>query len=309
MSDAQGSGRRAATYQVRLVGGDAEFGRVPAADVARLLLGVERAVARAAGAAIGRPVKPTGRWEAVIKRATEFRLVRLRGGSIVAELDLPETTDEEHQLLLKDTRLGQRGWALTIEAASDGDNADLDVQRVLADWADQLGIGTRYEAVELRRKGDRRRVRIDRACRDRLRDAIQRRQRLDTVAAVAGVLVEADFERHTAHVRTPMGELVELQFDDEQEETIYEALRQRSEFEGDVRYDLVTNSIKSVRLRRVIRTEQLIFGEDAGEFWRSVSFSELSERQGTGVISSFDELQDDTLSDEEFAAFLAAVDE
>jgi len=45
--------------RVRLTGDDAQLGRVAAGDVARMLLGVERAVARAAGHVIGRQVKPT----------------------------------------------------------------------------------------------------------------------------------------------------------------------------------------------------------------------------------------------------------
>ena len=55
-----------------------------------MLLGVERAVARAAGHVIGRQVKPTGRRGRAIEETTRFRLLSVERGSIVGVLELPE---------------------------------------------------------------------------------------------------------------------------------------------------------------------------------------------------------------------------
>jgi hypothetical protein len=55
-----------------------------------MLLGVERAVARAAGHVIGRQVKPTGRRGRAIEETTRFRLRSIERGSIVGVLELPE---------------------------------------------------------------------------------------------------------------------------------------------------------------------------------------------------------------------------
>jgi len=74
---------------VRLTGDDAQLGRVAAGDVARMLLGIERAVARAAGHVIGRQVKPTGRRGRAIEETTRFRLLSIERGSIVGSSSFP----------------------------------------------------------------------------------------------------------------------------------------------------------------------------------------------------------------------------
>lgn len=75
--------------RVRLTGDDTQLGRVAAGDVARMLLGIERAVARAAGHVIGRQVKSTGRRGRAIEE-TRFRLLSIERGSVVGVLELPE---------------------------------------------------------------------------------------------------------------------------------------------------------------------------------------------------------------------------
>lgn len=44
-----------------------------------------------------------------------------------------------------------------------------------------------------------------------------------------------------------------------------------------------------------------------GDFWATASLEELAEAQGVGVVESIDMLRDDTISDEEAEAFIAAL--
>lgn len=296
-------------YKVRLVGREAELGEVEAADVARLILGVERAVARAAGASIGKPVKPTGRWGRVVEDASSFRLRDVSKGSVVLDLELPDLPADDDRLDIHVASLGDRAWDLALRAIEDQEHADFDLLRALADLADKLHIGSKYDAIELHRAGDRDPARLDSERRSQLREAV-RRQILLLDAGVSGTLVEADFERNTAHVRTLRGDLIDVIFDKDQADEIQEALRQQSAFEGEVTVDPITNSVKTVRLRQLVRTEQLILGEEeAGAFWRAPTFAELRARQGTAPVRSFDDLHDDSLSDEEFEEFFAALEQ
>jgi len=295
-----------AAYRIRLVGGSAQLGEVEAADVARLVLGVERTVARAAGVSIGRPVKPTGRRATLIKRASNFRLIDVSHGSVTIDLTLPEP-DMDDQLGFELQSLGDRGWDLAVAAVAGDMHADFQVLKSWADLADQLNVGTKYDAVEIGRVQENKPARLDARRRAQLHRAVHEKQR-QGASGLTGLLVEADFERNTAHVRTSDGPLVEVVFDAEQADDIQEALRQQSAFRGEVVFDPVTNGVKSIRLRQLIRTEQLMLGpEEAGAFWRQAPFAELQASEGASVVESFDDLHDDSLTDEEFDEFLAAL--
>ena len=47
---------------------------------------------------------------------------------------------------------------------------------------------------------------------------------------------------------------------------------------------------------------------DIEDFWGKRSLDELAEAQGVGVVESIKMLQDDTISDEEAEAFIAALE-
>lgn len=295
-----------AKYEVRLIGDHAELGDVAAVDVARLIVDVQTAVARAAGAAIGRRPKSTGRWEGAIEEATKLRLVGVTKGTVRIALQAPSVVAEDDQLGLEDASLADVGWATAtraLQAASD-EEKDTDVLIRFLNLADHLSIGSRFDAVEFRTDGELV-ARLDGARREVLRSVVaRRRDAFDAPPAVAGVLFEADFERRTAKVRTQEGNVIELIFEEDQADAIKEALRERSQFQGDVTFDPVTSSVKSVRLRRITRFEQLLLGVDAAQsFWRRVTFDDLVERQGTHSVESFDDLRDTSLSDEEFHRF------
>jgi hypothetical protein len=297
-----------ARYQVRLQGKQARLGDVAAVDIARLILGVQTVVARAAGAAVGRRPKSTGRWESTLEDATKLRLVKVGRGSVVVELQPPHPGPIDNQLGLDTQSLGDIGWNTAVAAVNDSPNADPDVATRLLGLAESLAIGSRFDAIEFRTDGHPV-ARIDAETRQRLHGILRtRREQVTASPAVSGVLFEADFERRTAKVRSQSGEVVELIFEGEQADAIQEALRERSEFEGDVTFDPVTNSIRSVRLRRLTRFEQLLLGEDgARSFWEPISFEELSSHQATTVISSFDDLHDDSLSEDEYERFVSTL--
>jgi hypothetical protein len=123
-----------------------------------------------------------------------------------------------------------------------------------------------------------------------------------------GSLVEADFEKCTARLRTPTQSAVDVSFSEEQADDIQAALRRRSTVRGDVLYDPTTNTARSVRLTEIVRgIEQLALDPD--EFWNELSFAELAARQATGGPTYPDQLYDATATDEERDAVIAALAE
>lgn len=168
-------------YEVRLVGKQATLGQVAMVDVARLMLDVETLVARAAGIAIGRRPKRTGRWEGTIEEATRLRLVKIKRGSVVLEVVGPQSGPLEDELDLSVRSLADLGWATTTGALNrlaDADDPDL-LMRLL-NLADRMSIGNRFEAVEFRTDG-KQVAKLDGAKRKTLRTAVERRQEQDSI--------------------------------------------------------------------------------------------------------------------------------
>src|SRR4051812_7217635 len=92
--------------RAQLEGTDAEPGRVAAADVARMILGLERAIARAAYLVLGKARRgATGRHHQVIESAARLRFVGVEKGSFIEVLALPDTaepSDEELPISVAD---------------------------------------------------------------------------------------------------------------------------------------------------------------------------------------------------------------
>src|SRR5215207_11161864 len=81
---------------VELLGSDGAPGEVPATDVARLVLGVQAVLRRAAHVVLGRPRLATyGRYEADVEGATRLRLERVERGACVFALPDIERDDGE----------------------------------------------------------------------------------------------------------------------------------------------------------------------------------------------------------------------
>jgi hypothetical protein len=304
----------ARVIRAQLEGSEAELGRVAAADVARIILGLERAIARAAYLVLGKSRRRTGRHSQAIESAARLRFIGVERGSFVELLALPdsaEPTDDELPISVAD--LSAQAFGRLLEVITRGDpDTDAELAAAVAQMATELGIGDRNTAITLADEsaegytGNLRRATIDMSVRERM-------QRLSTQSpsakdqALVGVLVEADFEGYTARLRLAHGDAVTVNFSPDLADDIHEALRVRARFDGLVYYHPRTAGAISVELRSVVRNTQLAL--DVESFWRSTSFSELqAEQQTTGRVDPTD-LAMPELTDDERAAFLAALAE
>jgi hypothetical protein len=294
--------------RVQLVGEEAKLGRIPAADVARLLLATERVLARAAGEALGRRVKPTGRWAGIIADSVRLRLVAVEAGSVTGVLELPDLSPEPDQLPLAEAATLSELAAHALRSTLQGkDSSNRDTARALIRMADEVGIGSRYEAITFDADIEATPARLDLETRHRLQSLIEGAQLPTQPDAVAGVLVEADFESDTARLRTPTGQRVAVSFDDDLADAIQEALRRPAELVGEVTYDEAEARATAVRLREITRADQLALGLEPGEFWRYQTVEQLAREQAVQPITDIGVLRDDEASDEEIDAFLAAL--
>jgi hypothetical protein len=299
--------------RVALTGERAQLGVVPAADVARLLLLVEKAAAQAAAVVLNQPKTTTGRYRGVIEQAVHFRLRAVEPGSVVPVLELPAPApSKDGALSMEVVTLGESAVAMLLDSAAEQPHPPHPaVAKALLEVADGMYVGDRYEAVTLQARGDGRPVRtarIDRTVRSRLRAYVNSAPAAPTRSdALMGVLVEADFERRTARLRTATEPAVEVDFPEQLDDDIHAALRQPATLRGEVVYDPKTHSAKTVHLRQLDRGEQLVLGVDPTEFWSEPSFDELARRQGAGHPIDPDAIYDADATDDERDAFLAAI--
>lgn len=300
----------AATIRVRLRGPDAHLGLVPAADVARVLLGIERVVARASGHVLGRQLPSTGRWGVLIESAVRFRLVAIEGNTVGGLLQLPDIAPVENTLGLHVETLGELALVRALQVAH-GESFEPDVAQVLADWADDVGVGNRYEALDLEpgREVQVSAVTLDAMAVERLRVVAQRPEALARIDTLTGLLFEADFERDTAHLRTPDGNAVSVTFGPDLRDGIHRALRQRALLVGEVQYDPRTARAVSIRLREIARPEQLTIDLAPEVFFEPASSLQLSDKDHLPAGDDLRRIQDPEASPEEIDAFLAALAE
>jgi hypothetical protein len=300
--------------RVALSGGEAELGRVPAADVARMILLVQQATARAASVVLGRPKLTTGRYEDVVEKAARFVLRSVEAGSVVSVLELPEPDlSRDGALDLEVASLSETAVAVLLDALDEVKPHQV-VARALLDLADGMHLGDRYDAVVLDAVGAsprrHRTARLDGAARMRLRAFVESGSIGPTRAdALTGVLVEADFEKHTARLRTPTEPGVQVEFTEDLSDDIQLALRQPATLRGEVVYDVNTHIARSVSLSVVERGEQLVLGVDPEAFWLARSFEELAQEQGSGHPIDPNDLYDEDATDEERDKLMAAIAE
>jgi len=296
--------------RVRLTGDDAELGRVAAGDVARMLLGVERAVARAAGHVIGRQVKATGRRGRTIEETTRFRPLGIEKGSVVGVLELPEETTDAETLDIDTPSLGELALDSALATAAGEEIEQRDVAEAFVRLADEVGVGTRIAALTLEddAPAGRKCVTLDRPARDRL-FAVASAAPQSREDSLIGALVEADFENDTARLRTAGGQRIGVHFEPELADDIQDGLRRQAEFIGEVSYDPNTTEAHSVSLRRIVHDEQLTIGLDPGSFWASPTINELAAEQGISPVEDIGMLRDPDVSGKEIDRLLAALDE
>jgi hypothetical protein len=271
-----------------LRGPGAVLGDVQARDVARLLLGLESALAAAAYVTLGKPRRrDTGRHRAAIEAATRLRFEGVREGSVVAVLALPLLgPDADGALSLSvDDLAGAAFDRLVAAFDAPDDQVDRRLAKALAELAEQLGIGERHDELVLTSGRVDGAGRLDGTARQRMRrlaDAPLARQ----ADVLAGTLREADFDSRTARLHTGIGETVRVSFTADLDDQVQEALRGQAEFEGIVTYDPVSDTVRRVELRGIASPETLPF--DPAAFWQRPSVAELAEAQGIRP-ASFDE--------------------
>ena len=295
-----------------LRGERAKLGEVQARDFADLIIGLERTLAKACGHIVGRRVKSRGRRERLIEQATRLRLVAVEAGSVVGVLELPELRlTEEDALALTTESLSEMALDRTLDAASGKVGGFKDVVRSLVQLTEELGIGTRYDSLVIEQESrtkefPRRRVVLDLKHREELRRKVEPEARSER-GRLAGVLMEADFEQHTARLRTAAKHAIEVRFDDALADQIQQALREEAAFEGEVTYDRETMTAKTVRLREIARADELILGSRPEEFWESRPIAQLALEQGVTRAPSLAALKDYDATPDEIEAFFAAL--
>jgi hypothetical protein len=302
--------------RARLDGIDAEPGRVAAADVARIIVGLERAIARAAYVVLGRPRRGSGRHTQAIESAARLRFVGFESGSLVELLALPDTCEPaDNELPVPIADLSSQAFDRLLDAiTSGGPEMDAELAAAVAQMAAELGIGDRNVSITLSEDipspGRRapRAAKVDATVRERMQrfSIPMKPSKADTLV---GVLVEADFESHTARLRLANGTGVTVNFSPDLEDDIYEALRGRASFQGLVHYHPKTSQALTVELRTVVVNTQLQLELEDEQFWRVDSFADLQAAQRTSGRVDVAHIVMTDLTDDERAAFAAALAE
>lgn len=294
---------------LRLTGENARLGEVYASDLARLLDGVDRVVSRTAAQIAGRAPRRGGRLPQAIIGATKLRLTAIREGSLVLEFAPPDVPSDQEALGLDDMQLADSAISTVIDVLEGSETGFPEATALLSQLAENLDIGERYETLSLTQPGDvPREAVMDTTARSRLSADVQRRTRSDDSGTLVGMLYEADFEKNTARLRTPLGDSVTVRFDDSHAMSIKEALREQAQLQGSVTYNEATAAIVSVELAKIASAVQLGLMPDMENFWMSQSLEELAESQGVNVIDRIEVLQDDTITEKEAEDFLAALE-
>lgn len=258
--ESEGVGRN---VRVELLGPAAVPAAAPATDVARLVLGVQAVIRRAAHVVLGRPrIATYGRYEADIEVATRLRLVHVEPGACVLALPDVEPDEDELDVDVGVHDLGYRALQQLLDVLHDEPvRVDHRLARAVCQLADDVNVGGRTRRIRFQTAGgdDRpgRTAVIDENTRFRMQEASHQPERRQDM--VHGRLVEADFERNQARLRQPGGEAATVIFDDELADDIQAALREPSLFVGEVTFNRKTGLAVHVVLRRIVApNEQLM---------------------------------------------------
>ncbi|MBV9822803.1 MAG: hypothetical protein JO144_11240, partial [Actinobacteria bacterium] len=213
-------------FHAALRGGETAPGEIEARDIARLIGGLESALAAAAYAAAGKPRRvATGRHRAAIEAASRLRLVSAdREGVVTLRLPhLGRPTDATFDVEVDD--LAGAAFDRLLAAFGQPDlEVDAGIARALADLGQDLAIGERHAELVLGGGRTVTRRRLDTAARDRMQrlaDAPLGRQ----PDILTGTLREADFDRCTARLHTTGGDTITVEFPPELADQIQEELR------------------------------------------------------------------------------------
>lgn len=299
-----------AELRVTLLGDDASLGVIPAADVARLLSGVEKAIARAAEVRQGRTGRWAGRRDAEREAATRLMLRALESGSLTAVLDIPGGDAAGETLELADPFLGELAAADILRTLNEGEEHPR-VAEALAELAAGLDIGRRRQKLEMELADDNGRARssIDAAVAERLRSRAEQ-PTVEEESTIAGTMFAVNFESRTAQIRiNPINAIRTVKFEDDLTAQVQEALLNLTEFTGIVTKDAGSETIRSLRLTDITPPQQLSLGIGNIDYRSSPTLEEIAASQGIDLsthvnrVSSI-EIEDD---DPEINAFFEAL--
>ena len=292
-----------------LTGDNARLGELYATDLARLLSGIDRAVGRTAAQLAGRPSGTAGPLPQTISDAVKLRLTAIGDGSVVLELAPPEASSSGETTEPDSARLAESAISTVINVLDGSETEFSGTTAALSQLAEDLGVGQRYEALSFVQPGDTpHEAVLDGPVRTRLAAATRQRTRNDEDGSLVGFLYEADFEKRRAKVRTVPGSSVTVHFSDDHAQDIKKALREKSRLRGRITYNEETSAMALIELTEIAPLERSALTTDSEQFWARRSLDELAKAQGVGIVESVEVLQDDTISDEEAEAFIAALE-
>ena len=268
-------------FRATLRGSDAVLGTVRARDVAKLITGMESALAAAAYATLGKRRRSgTGRHRSAVEAAARLRFLGVEAGSVVAVLRLPqlaEAADDGALDMGVDDLAGAAFDRLVTSFALPDAQVDLGIAKALADLGRELGIGERNDELLMTSARTPLVGRLNASARERMRRLADAPQSFQP-DVLLGTLREADFDRGTARLHLATGETVGVDFSAEHADDIQEALRGQAVFEGIITFDPTTTTVQRVELRRISNPEPLPF--DPSAFWQPTSVERLAEAQG-----------------------------
>lgn len=294
--------------RVALVGPNAELGKVRAADVARLILGIDGIVARAAQLAAGQSPKG-GRRRSAVYKASFTTLVGLEEGSVVSVLRLADRNADEDALDLGGIQdLTDIALRQTIRSAQADTAAHPALIQAVSKLTDQLRIGERHDAIWVQAGSNSAdRVIIDAETRKQLHELRKEAHTFPRAGTVSGTLVEADFEKLTARLRTPAGQKLEVMFNPETADSVQMALRNPAHLVGEITFEPGTSTVASIALRDISSASQMHLDYGNAVFWASPTVLELQQLQGAKAPGSAEELKDREASRDEIDNFLMAL--
>ena len=295
--------------RVRLEGPTAALGEIAASDFARVLLGTQSALQRAAGHVIGRHARDTGRPGKVIEDSTRLRLVAIEPGSVIAVLASPSAPEGPEVLKLSDSELGERAIEAALDTLEDLDPEYPDVADAFVRMADDVGLGRRFDVICFERHGSNghRTFRLDVEVRERLK-RVARQPASSREETLVGVLVEADFEALTARLRGAGGAKASVTFSEDLAEDVKWALRDSARLRGEVRYDATSAEVRSIDLQRIDTGDQLVLGLDPGDFWCDETVEQLAREREIVAVGDSALLRADGISDDEVDRLMAALE-
>jgi hypothetical protein len=190
-------------------------------------------------------------------------------------------------------------------------STDRNIARAITRLADSLSIGRQERTLTLGFRGEPPRAMIDVNVSSRMR-AIAHSAALEHDELLVGELFEADFEANTARLRPQIGIPVTVEFQDDQADAIYQALRRPARLYGSVSYDPSTMQARRIDLHELASpmAQMAIGGQSDDTFWRHRSVSELAAQQGISGPQDLESLHAGIPpTPEEIEAFFSAVDE